>query len=182
MFNTGVPVLVFYTFNELRSTFLLSDLVFSGHSDAVETSTVGSLTRHLGTKFVIDFDFTLTLSSSAPSCVLFNIALTLLRELKWLMLNKHKRWIHSSRVNFSLCQYVCELILDVNVFDLDLGDQIDSIKQSIKSNSVGSGNMSHCRTSSLYDHLGHCFVVFKDVQQSLRREEFTFEGNKINIV
>ena len=48
----------------------------------------------------------------------------------------------------SLCQYVCELVLGVNVFDLDLGVQIDSINQPIKSNSVGSGNMSHCRTSS----------------------------------
>ena len=66
----------------------------------------------------------------------------------------------------SLCQYVCELVLGVNVFDLDLGVQIDSIEQPIKSNSVGSGNMCHCRTSSLYDHLDHCFVVFKDVQQS----------------
>ena len=53
----------------------------------------------------------------------------------------------------SLCQFVCELVLGVSVFDLDLGVQIDSIKQPIKSNSVGSGNMSHCRASSLYDHL-----------------------------
>ena len=60
----------------------------------------------------------------------------------------------------SLCQYVCELILGVNVFDLDLGVQIDSIKRPIKSNTVGSGNMSHCRVSSLHDHLDHCFVVF----------------------
>ena len=66
----------------------------------------------------------------------------------------------------SLCQYVCELVLGVNVFDLDLGVQIDSINQPIKSNSVGSGNMSHCRASSLCDHLDHCLVVFKDVQQS----------------
>ena len=51
----------------------------------------------------------------------------------------------------SLCQFVCELVLGVNVFDLDFWVQIDSIKQPIKSNSVGSGNMSHCRTSSLYD-------------------------------
>ena len=60
----------------------------------------------------------------------------------------------------SLCQYVCELV------DLDLGVRIDSIKQPIKSNSVGSGIMSQCRASSLYDHLDHCFVVFKDIQQS----------------
>ena len=39
---------------------------------------------------------------------------------------------------------VCELVLGVNVFDLDLAVQIDSIKQPIKSNSVGSGNVSHC--------------------------------------
>ena len=66
----------------------------------------------------------------------------------------------------SLCQHVCELILGVSVFDLDLGVQIDSIKQPIKSNSVGSGNVSHCRTSSLSDHLDHCVVVFKHIQQS----------------
>ena len=53
----------------------------------------------------------------------------------------------------AFCQYVCELVLGVNVFDLDLGVQIGSIKQPIKSNSAGSGNMSHCRASSLYDHL-----------------------------
>ena len=66
----------------------------------------------------------------------------------------------------SLGQYVCELVFGVNLFDLDLGVQTDSVKQPIKSNSVGSGNMSHCGASSLYDHLDHCFVVFKDIQQS----------------
>ena len=50
----------------------------------------------------------------------------------------------------SLGQYVCELVFGVNVFDLDLGVQIDSIEHPIKSNSVGSGDMSHCRASSLY--------------------------------
>ena len=48
----------------------------------------------------------------------------------------------------SLCQYVCELVLGVNVFDLDFGVQ-NRFYQSIKRNSVGSGNMSHCRASSL---------------------------------
>ena len=49
----------------------------------------------------------------------------------------------------SLCQYVCELVFGVDVFDLDLGVQIDSVEQPIKSNSVGSGNMSRCRDSFL---------------------------------
>ena len=36
----------------------------------------------------------------------------------------------------SPCQYVCELVFGVNIFDLDLGVQIDSVKQPIKSNCV----------------------------------------------
>ena len=51
-------------------------------------------------------------------------------------------------MKFPFGQYVCESDLGVNVFDLDLGVQIDSIKQPIKSNSVGSANMSHCGTPS----------------------------------
>ena len=44
---------------------------------------------------------------------------------------------------WSECQRV------VNIFDLDLGVQFDSDKRPIQRNSVGSGNMSHCRASSL---------------------------------
>ena len=66
----------------------------------------------------------------------------------------------------SLGQYVCELVLGVNAIDLDLVVQIGSIEQPVKSNSVGPGNMSHCGTSSLDDHLDHCFVVFEHIQQS----------------
>ena len=82
----------------------------------------------------------------------------------------------------SLCQYVCELVFGVNVFDLDLGIQIDSVKQTIKNNSVGSGNMTHCLTSSLYDHLDHCLVVFKHIQQSFLTRRIDVWGNEINIV
>ena len=57
-------------------------------------------------------------------------------------------------------QYVCELVFGVDVLDLNLGVQIDSLKQPIKSNCVVSGNMSHGRASSLYDHRDHCFIVF----------------------
>ena len=77
------------TSSEVRSDFQI--WVFSGLSDAVEASTFGSLTLHRETKFIIGFDFAVTLSSPASSCVLFDITLRLLMELKWLMLNKHKR-------------------------------------------------------------------------------------------
>ena len=52
----------------------------------------------------------------------------------------------------SLGQDVCELAFGVYVFDVDLQVQ-NSIKQPIKSNSVGFGNMSHCGTSSLLESL-----------------------------
>ena len=81
-----------------------------------------------------------------------------------------------------LCRYVCELFFGVNVFDLDFGTQIDPVKQPNKCDSVGSGNMSHCRASSLYDHLDHCFVVFKDIQQSFLTRILHVRGNKINII
>ena len=48
----------------------------------------------------------------------------------------------------SLGQCVCELVSGVNVFDLDFWVQVNSIEQPIKSNSVGSGNMSRCRAPS----------------------------------
>ena len=31
---------------------------------------------------------------------------------------------------------------------------------------MGSGNMSQCGASSLYDHLDHCVIVSKDIQHS----------------
>ena len=49
----------------------------------------------------------------------------------------------------SLCQYVCELVLGVDALDLDFGFQINSIIQPIKSNSVGSQDVSHSRASSI---------------------------------
>ena len=60
-------------------------------SDAVDGSTSRVRSLHRETKFIIGFDFAVTLSSPASSGVLFDIASRLLMELKWLMLNKHKR-------------------------------------------------------------------------------------------
>ena len=65
------------------------------------------------------------------------------------MLKKTQKMIPFITCEISLGQYVCELVFGVNVFDLDLGVQIDSVEQPIKRNSVGPGNMSHCRASSL---------------------------------
>ena len=65
--------------------------VFHKLSEAVEASTSGVLTLHRETKFIIGFDVAVTLSSTSSSCVLFDITSGQLVELKWLMLNRHKR-------------------------------------------------------------------------------------------
>ena len=65
------------------------------------------------------------------------------------------------------CQDVCKLVFDVDILDLNLGVQINSVKQPIKSNSVGSGYVSHCWTSA-FDHFNHGFIVLKDIQHSTR--------------
>ena len=61
-------------------------------------------------------------------------------------------------------QDVCELVLGVDVFDLDFWVKIDSIEQPIKSNSMSSGNMSHCWTSACHNHFDHSLIVFKHIQ------------------
>ena len=42
--------------------------------------------------------------------------------------------------------------------------------------------MSHCGTSSLYDHLDHCFVVLKHIQQSFLVPKLDVWGNTVNII
>ena len=64
----------------------------------------------------------------------------------------------------SFHQNVSKLVFGVDVFNLDLGVQINSIKQPITRNSVSPGNMSHCRTPSFNDHFDHCFIVFEHIQ------------------
>ena len=65
------------------------------------------------------------------------------------MANVAQKMIPFITFEIFLGQYVCELFFGVTVLDLDLGLQIDSIKQPIKRNSVSPGNMSHCGTPSL---------------------------------
>ena len=58
------------------------------------------------------------------------------------------------------------MVVSVNIFDWDLGVQIDLVKQPVKSNSVGSGHASH-----LWTHFDHDFIVLENIhlRLSLRR-------------
>ena len=64
----------------------------------------------------------------------------------------------------SFCQYVCNLVFGVDLPNLNLRIQVNSVKQTIKSNSVGSWHMSHCWTPAFDDHLYHGFIVLKHIQ------------------
>ena len=83
---------------------------------------------HRETKFIIGFNFAVTLSSPEPFCVLFDITSEQLIELKWQMVEQTQKMIPSITCEISLGQHVCELVFGVNVFDLDFGVQIDSIR------------------------------------------------------
>ena len=54
----------------------------------------------LAVKFIIGLDLAVTRPSPESCWNLFAIAAEQSVELKWLILNKHKRWFHSSRVKF----------------------------------------------------------------------------------
>ena len=150
-------------------------------ADAVEIGTVEEPARLLDTKCLIGFDLAAILSSAFHSCILFDIACEQLEELKMLMFNREREddsihhewnslWSGSLRVGFG-----------VDIFDLGLGVQVNSVEQPVKSNSVGPGNMSHCRTSPFDNPLYYSLVVFKDVQHSSLVRIIRVWGNKIDI-
>ena len=91
-------------------------------------STFGSPTLCRETKFIIGFDFDVTLSSPA----------FFLRSFR-----HHFNTI--CRTETADVEQTQMMVFGVIVFDLDFRVQIDSIEQPIKSNSAVSGNMSHCR-------------------------------------
>ena len=102
------------------------------------------------------------------------------RELKWLMLNKQRRLFHSSRVKCLLVRMSAIWCL-VKVPFLFLGVQIDSVKQPIQSNPVGSWNMSHCGTSVFDNHFNCRLIVFKDIQHCTGIRNLCIGWNVINV-
>ena len=79
-------------------------MVFPGLSDAAEGSTSGVLSLHRETKFIIGFDFAVTLSSPASFFVLFDITSEQSVKLKWLMLKQTQKMIPLITCEISLGQ------------------------------------------------------------------------------
>ena len=94
---------------------------FTGLSDAVEASTFGSLTLYRETKFIIGFDFAVTLSSTCIFLCSFRHRFSTIGRTEMANVKQTQKMIPFITCENSLCQYVCQLVLGVNVFDLDLG-------------------------------------------------------------
>ena len=97
-------------------------------SDAVVASTLGVLALHRETKFIIGFDFAVTLSSPESFCVLFDITSEQSVELKWLNVEQTQKMIPFLTCEISLGLHVGKLVFSVIVFALDFGVQINSIE------------------------------------------------------
>ena len=61
--------------------------------------------------------------------------------------------------------------LGMNIFDSEFGVQIYPVKQPIQRNSVGSGHVSHSRTSTFDDHFDHRFFVIDKYTTALHIEK-----------
>ena len=59
-------------------------------------------------------------------------------------------------------------------FDLDLGIRIESVKQAIKGNSVGSRHMSQCGTSAFDYDLNHDFNIVLKKHETLHLKQNVF--------
>ena len=78
-------------------------------------------------------------------------------------------------------QHVCKLVFGVDILDLNFCGPDYSVKQPIKSSSVGSAYMYHCWTSAFDDHLIAASFSSNMYSTAPNRRNFAFDGT-INIV
>ena len=78
-------------------------------------------------------------------------------------------------------ELLCNLVFGVNVSDLNLRIQVDSVSQPIKSNSVGSWHMSHCWTLAFDYHLDHGFSVLKHVQHGIGLRKVRIRRHSVKV-
>ena len=62
-----------------------------------------------------------------------------------------------------------------------LGSELNSVKQPIKGNSVGSWHVSHCWTPAFDYHLNHGFIVLKHFQHCIGLGKFRIRRHTVNV-
>ena len=99
-------------------------------------------------------------------CVLFDITSRHLVELKMADVEHTQKMIRFITCEVSLCQYVCELILVSMYLIWILGSKLILSNNQSRATLWVLGTCLIVGLLPFYDHLDHCFVVFKDIQQS----------------
>ena len=118
--------------------------------------------------FIISFDFAVTLSSPESSCVLFDIAMYLLKELTWLMLYKHKRWFPSSLVKFPFVSMSANWFLVSMYFCIWFGFFGSKFIRSNIQSSATLWVLETCLICENWTFEGTRSTWFKNVEQSSR--------------
>ena len=164
-----------------RSELQLDIPTIPGLLDATESS-VGNRSAIFDTKLIIGFVFATTLSSSPsfPSCCLFDIILDLSIDLKWLqeeteklrMLNKRRRWFHSSRIKLPLVHKSTSFFFVSTYLICIVGSKLILSNNQSNATLSFSGHVSHHWTSSFDDDVDHCFVVLKNVMHGFEVRRF----------
>ena len=172
--------------------FTKGALIIPGLCDVTGFCTVEELVETVKAKFtVVGFDFATVLFSPSSSCILFAIVLVQLVTLKFreqqsklkrLMLNRWKRLFPLITCEMSFVSMSASWFLVSMYLIWILGSKL------ILSNNQSRATLRFLETclivgaSSLYDHLDHCFVVLKHIQQSFLIRRLDVSGNKINII
>ena len=164
-------------------------LTVPGLFDAIGLCTVEELVAACETKFkrrcptLPQFSFLLS-----PSCILFATA----SELKfgepfnfwawngwW-----SKIWFHSSRVKWPVVNIVCEFgyLVSIDIFWFGFwGPAWFMSIPPVKSNSVGSGYVSHCWTYAFENHCNHCFDIRNNVKHRTKLRRLRIRWDIIDI-
>ena len=153
-------------------------LLFPGLTEVEDDTCDGAL----AIRFIKGRDFAVTRSSPESCWDRFAIVSEHTVELKWLMLNKHNKWFQSSRVKFLLVRMSASWFLVSMYLIWIFGSRL------IRSNNQSSATVWVLETClivglpSFNDHLDHCFVVLKHIQQSFLVRRLDVWRNTINII
>ena len=91
---------------------------------------------------------------------------------KFIMLNKRRRWFHSSRVKLPLVNMSASWFLVSTCLIWILGSKLALSNNQSNAPLWVLDTCSHRKTSALCDHFHHSFIVFKNVQLSFELRKF----------
>ena len=99
-----------------------------GRFYALELGALGELATTCETKFSVSINFATIISSPVPCCIPFRNGLRAAGKAENADVKHMEKIVPLITCQIALCQFVCELVFGVDIFDLDLWVQTDSVK------------------------------------------------------